>query len=306
MNISTVNRRQFLVTSASLALAAGAGRAADSESSRRYQLLGFIKPFQKRSYAEIADISAEIGWDGIELPVRKGGTIEPPAVEDELPNAVEALKKNKIAVSVIATDVDDASDPLTQRVLRTASKLGISQYRMKHLYYDLNKPIAPQLENFRGRMRDIAQMNSELKIQGTFQNHSGKNYVGAPVWDMWELMRELDPKFLATYFDIGHATLEGGLSWPLQARLIEPQLAIVSVKDFKWTQAESANAKKARWKDEWCPLGEGMVQSDFFSYLKKTSFRGPICTHFEYKLGEGKEMVAAMKRDLAVLREWTA
>ena len=309
MLTSTINRRQFLVTSASLVLAAGAVRAAESESSRRYQLLGFIKPFQKRSYSEIADISAEIGWDGIELPVRKGGTIEPPAVEDELPKAVEALKKHKIAVSVIATDVDNASDPLAQRVLRTASQLGIPQYRMKHLYYDLNKPIPPQLAEFRGRMRDIAQMNSELKIQGTFQNHSGKNYVGAPVWDMWELMRELDPKFLAAYFDIGHATLEGGLSWPLQARLLEPHLAVVSVKDFKWTQIEagpSSKSGKPRWKDQWCPLGDGMVQAEFFGYLKKTKFRGPICTHYEYPLGDGREMIAAMKRDLAVLREWLA
>ncbi|HEX7862355.1 MAG TPA: sugar phosphate isomerase/epimerase family protein [Verrucomicrobiae bacterium] len=305
---SGVTRREFLVSAGLFAVAGLVGAAEDS-TEPRFPLLGFVKPIQKHSYGEIADISAAVGWDGVELPVRKGGTVEPARVEEELPKVIEALKKNKIAVPVIATDVDDASDPLAQRVLRTASQLGIPQYRMKHLYYDLNKPIAPQLAEFRGRMRDIAQLDSELKIQGTFQNHSGKNYVGAPVWDMWELMRELDPKSLAAYFDIGHATLEGGLSWPLQARLLEPHLAVVSVKDFKWTQIEagpSSKSGKPRWKDQWCPLGDGMVQAEFFSYLKKTKFRGPICTHYEYPLGDGREMIAAMKRDLAVLREWLA
>ena len=271
---------------------------------RRFDLIGFIKPFQKLSYTEIADISAEIGWHGIECPVRKGGTIEPPAVEDELPKLMEALKKNKVELPVIATDVEDAADPLTPRVLRTAGKLGIRRYRMKHLYYDLNKPIAPQLENLRPKLRDLAQFNAGLNIQGAIQNHSGRNYVGAPVWDMWELLRHLDSKHLAVYFDIGHATLEGGLSWPLQAKLVEPLLGVVSVKDFQWIRSEPATENKNRWKDEWCPLGEGMVQPGFFTALKKTSFHGPISTHFEYPIGSNKEMIAAMKKDLAVLTQW--
>ena len=157
-------------------LAAVISPLAQTPVNSRFPLIGFIKPFQKLSYTEIADTSAEIGWNGIECPVRKGGTIEPPAVEDELPKLVDALKKNQLTLPVIATDVDDARDPLTEKVLRAAAELGILQYRMKHLYYDLNKPIAPQFDSFRPRLRDLAQLNADLKIQGTFQNHSGKNY----------------------------------------------------------------------------------------------------------------------------------
>src|SRR5688572_22175760 len=161
----SLNRRNFIISSTAT-LSATLTPFAQPAPARRFDLIGFIKPFQKLSYAEIADISAEIGWDGIELPVRKGGTIEPPAVEEELPKFVELLTKNKLELPVIATDAEDASDPVTQRVLRTASKLGIRRYRMKHLYYDLEKPIAPQLENFRAKLRDLARLNAELKIQG--------------------------------------------------------------------------------------------------------------------------------------------
>jgi sugar phosphate isomerase/epimerase len=136
-------------------------------------------------------------------------------------------------------------------------------------------------------------------IQGGVQNHSGTDYVGAPVWDLWEALRNLDPKHLGVYFDIAHSTIEGGLSWPLQARLVEPQMVTVSVKDFYW--AKGANGK---WNAEWCPLGQGMVQPKFFQSLKRTQFGGPVSMHFEYKLGD--DLVAALKKDTRTLREWMA
>src|SRR5687768_11141024 len=207
---SSLSRRDFIATAATVT-GAGFFTLNGAETTKRFKVIGFIKPFQKLFYGEIADVSAEIGWDGIECPVRKGGSIEPAAVEDELPKLVEELRRRKLELPVIATDVEDATDPLTERVLRTASKLNIRRYRMKHLYYDLNKPIAPQLDKFRGQLRDLAQLNGELNVQGTIQNHSGRNYVGAPVWDMWGLIKDLNAKDLAIYFDIGHATLEGGM-----------------------------------------------------------------------------------------------
>jgi sugar phosphate isomerase/epimerase len=242
--------------------------------------------------------------------VRKGGTIEPPQAEAELPKLVEALKKNGLELSVVASDVDDAKDPLTRSVLRAASELGIKHYRLKHYYYDLSKPIAPQLEAIKAQVRDLAALNSELNIQGSIQNHSGKTYVGAPVWDIWELLKGHDNKAIAAYFDIGHATLEGGNCWPLHAKLIEPMLGVVSVKDFFWKRRDQneAGGQKSRaknaWRSEWCPLGEGMVQPEFFTFLKSTAFSGPISQHFEYELGTGREMIQAMKKELGVLKQW--
>jgi hypothetical protein len=49
-----------------------------------------------------------------------------------------------------------------------------------------------------------------------------------------------------------------------------------------------------------------MVNRQFFTALKKTNFQGPITQQFEYPLGTRNEMIAAMRRDLAVLREWLA
>ena len=301
----SLSRREFFTAALALAATTALAEPATQPKSR-FPLIGFIKPFQKLPYAQIADVVAEIGWTGIECPVRKGGTIEPSDAERELPKLVEALKKNNLAISVLATDVEDARDPLTRAVLRTASDSGINHYRLKHYYYDLKKPIAPQLEAFRVKVRELAALNRELKIQGSIQNHSGRNYVGAPVWDIWELLNDQDPKWIAAYFDIGHATLEGGMSWPLHAKLIEPLLGVVSVKDFVWKKITAKNNAKTRydWRSEWCPLGEGMVRPDFFTSLMESKFAGPISQHFEYELGEGRQMIEAMKKELSVLKEW--
>jgi sugar phosphate isomerase/epimerase len=287
-----LSRRKFIAGSA--AAAATVALAGAAPASTKFKIIGFIKPFQKLPFTEAADVAREVGWSGIECPLRKGGAIEPERVEEDLPKLIEALRSRELDLSVISTDVEDASEPLTQKVLRTASKLGIRRYRLKHYYYDLNKPLPPQLENFRAKLRDLAQLNRELNVQGSVQNHSGRNYVGAPVWDIWELIRTLDPKQMGIFFDIGHATLEGGYSWPIQAKLMESFLATVSVKDFAWVKGRA----------EWCALGEGMVSRQFFETLAKSNFNGPITQQFEYPMGEGKQMIAAMKKDLAVLRKW--
>ena len=291
------SRRAFLGTTM-LGIGALTAFGADPSAATkdRLKVVGFIKPFQKLPFVEIADISKQAGWDGVECPVRKGGSIEPEAVEEKLPGFVEAMRKRQLDVPVIATDVDDASDRVSQRVLKTASKLGITRYRLKHYYYDLKQPIAPQLRNFAAKLRDLAQLNGELGVQGAVQNHSGDKYVGAPVWDLWELMRDLDPKRMGIFFDIGHATVEGGYAWPIHAKLAEPLLSVVSVKDFVWAK------NGGNWRAEWCPLGDGMIRPQFFETLRNSKFNGPVSMHFEYRMGEGKEMLAAMKRDTQVLR----
>ena len=99
-------------------------------------------------------------------------------------------------------------------------------------------------------------------MHGGVQNHSGHDKIGAPIWDIYELIKDIDPEHLGTCFDIGHATVEGGSSWPIEAKLMEPYLACVYVKDFLWKKSDKG------WSTEWVPLGEGMVNRAFFGWLK--------------------------------------
>ena len=294
----SLSRREF-IQRAALAAAAFTPAAALAQADRRYKIIAFSKPFAHLNFDDTADLVTDIGWDGIECPVRsKAGHIAPEKVEEDLPKMVEALKKRGKEVTMITTEITKIN-PLAERVLRTAAKLGIRKYRLGFEKYTKDKPIPETVREVGAALKDLAALNGELGIQGGWQNHSGADYVGAPLWDLWTMIKDLDPKHIGVCFDIGHATLEGGLSWPIQARLMEPFYTAVYFKDFRWEKTAKG------WQPDWCNFGEGAVQKSFIANLKKSAFAGPLSQHHEYKtLGTGKEMVANMKKDLATLREW--
>src|SRR5262245_1260702 len=98
---TSLNRRQFLQTSALALGAVAAGHAETVPASPRWPIIGFSKPFAGFSPSDTADLVAEIGWAGIECPVRARNThIAPERVEEDLPKMVEALRKRGKEVTI--------------------------------------------------------------------------------------------------------------------------------------------------------------------------------------------------------------
>jgi sugar phosphate isomerase/epimerase len=302
--MTSQSRRDFLATSALAggALAFGAP-VAIAAAAQRFPIIGFTKPFQKLSYDETAETAVQIGWEGVELPLRAKGQIEPERVEEELPKFCEALKKRGLQLSVVTTDIVNLSTPYAEKVLRTAKALGCNRYRLGFNRYQPDQSPITQLNELKPALRDLAAMNKAIGIQGGIQNHSGAQYVGCAIWDIFELVRDLDPQSLGICFDIGHATLEGGLSWPNEARLMEPWFTCAFVKDFAWAKDEK---KGKGFVPKWGPLGEGMVKPEYFAWLKKSSYAGPVCLHVEYLEGWGPEQLVSVKKDCETLKGWLA
>ena len=297
------NRRQFMhasvaVAAGSLAANALAAPANKPETQISNPLCVFTKPFNSLSFDELADRIAELGFDGIEAPIRKGGHIEPEKVTEELPALVEALNKRKLEITVLTSDINDPDDPLTERVLRTAATLGIKRYRMKYFKYDLNGDIFAQIEQWRPKLKQLAAMNHDFGITAVYQNHAGSNYLGAPLWDLKLALKGISPADIGVAYDIRHATAEGGMSWPLTFKMIQPAIDTVYVKDFVWKEEDKRPANVS--------LGSGRVDKKFFKMLAETGFSGPISLHEEYLDHRNPELVpehlAAIKTDLAALR----
>ena len=295
MTNCSIPRRDFLCAAASGVAATALSRVSAADSAP-HSICVFTKPFQSLSFDELADRIAELGCDGIEAPIRDGGHIEPAQVPDELPKMVEALRKRDLEITVMTSSVNDPNDPLTERVLRTAAELGIRRYRMKYLKYDFDRPILKQLDEWRPRLRDLAAMNKEIGITAVYQNHAGRNYLGAPIWDLRRVLDGIAVNEIGVAYDIRHATVEGGMSWPVTFHMIRPHIETVYVKDFRWGDGKPKNV----------PLGEGQISKDFFRMLAKSDFDGPISLHEEYLNHRDPKLVpehlAAIRRDLATLR----
>jgi sugar phosphate isomerase/epimerase len=292
-----LSRRGFVLSAASsfAALSAtGAAWADESQPKASNKLCAFVKFLQSLSFPDLADTIAELGFDGIEATVRPGGQIPPERAEQELPKLVEALKQRGLEITIMTTAVNNADDKLSQKVLKTAAGLGVKKYRMGYYRYDLSQPIAAQLKNLRPKFRDLAALNRELGIAAVYQNHSGARNVGAPVWDLHELLVDIPPSEIGVAFDIRHATVEGGLAWPLHFQRMRPHLGAIYIKDFQWQGRRPENV----------PLGEGQVDPAFFKQLAAAEFTGPISLHVEYLPKAGVEKnIAALRRDLATLRK---
>lgn len=288
-------RRAFLAGVA--AASCGAPALAVGTSDKRFRFCAFVKFLQTLSNDQLASTIAEMGYDGIEATVRDNGQVLPERVEEDLPKLVQALQKHNLEITVMASSVNRVDQPHTERVLRTAAALGIKRYRMAYYRYDLKRPVLDQLRELRPVVKDLVAMNRQLGLTAVYQNHSGSKNVGAAVWDLQHLFQDYSPSEIGIAFDIRHATVEGGLAWPIHFNLASRYLGAVYVKDFVWKGRRPENV----------PLGEGQVDPDFFNVLKRSDFNGPISVHVEY-LGKAgtAENTEALRKDLNKVRSLLA
>lgn len=302
------SRRRFLKGSvAGLALAPflreEAAFSADTPGpgGNRFEFCTFTKPLQHLGYPEMAEIIAGMGFDGIEGAVRPGGHVVPETVEEHLPEMVEALRSKGLNLTLITTAINGVSaEQSTEKVLRAAAALGVKRFRMGYYKYDLKKPIRAQLDEFRPKLKDLVALSGELGIKPIYQNHSGKDYFGGPIWDLAEVLEDYSPEKVGVAFDIGHATVEGAKAWPLNFATIRPYVDTVYVKEPSWKDNRLG----------WGPIGEGAVDKGFFKLLTESNFSGPVSLHVEY-LGHGDPamlptILKAIEKDFATLKSLLA
>lgn len=267
----------------------------------------FSKHLQFLDYDAMAETAAEAGFDGVDLAVRPSGHVLPENVERDLPRAVEAVRQAGLEVYMMTTRITDPQDQYTEPILKTASELGIGYYRMDYLKYKKKLSIAQNLELYKPQLRELAALNEKYGIHGAYQNHDGVR-VGSPVWDIWLLIKDLDPRWMGCQYDIRHAVVEGGKSWPLSLKLLSSHIKTTAIKDFYWAKINGS------WESQHCPLGEGMVDfKAYFEMVKELRIEGPVSMHFEYPMpAEDEEnlslkqrrqkTVTVMKKDLKTLR----
>lgn len=304
-----MNRRTFIQSSfASGMLMANPDLMANTPANP-LKINVFSKMFQWiEDYNALAETLREIGFDGADLTVRPAGHVLPERVEEDLPKAVQALKKAKVEVPMMVTGILKADDA-TERILKTAKSLGINHYRMGWYPYDLKKDIPTQVESLRQQMKGLAVLNEKYQISGEYQNHAG-NYLGASMWDLHGILKQINSPYLGVQYDINHATAEASTAWETGFHLIAPYIKSLAIKDFRWIQ------KDGKYIKEGCPLGEGMVNwKKYLPLVKQYNLSVPLTMHYEYALGGAENgnktlsidrsvLVAAMKKDLALFKGW--
>ena len=234
------SRREFLQVSSAAAGAASlsslATYAAQPKTSGSFRgtLCLFSKAVPQLSWSELAQTAKQAGFGGIDLTVRSEGHVLPDRAAIDLPKAVSAIRAEGVEVPMITTELRDGDDPIADTILRTAKDLSISYVKPGYYYYKL-VDVLKERDEAGHRFRSLVALAAKYEVQVGYHNHV--NYVGAPIWDMAQVIEPLDPRWCGFYFDLGHCWIDGGASgWEIASHLVIPRLKMMAVKDFRWTE----------------------------------------------------------------------
>lgn len=263
----------------------------------------FSKHLQFLSVEEAAMIAADLGFSGLDLTVRPKGHVLPQNIKKDLPKALVAIRNAGIECELITTAIDGAEKQMDRDIIQLAAENGVKFYRMNWLNYLPKVAMEATLNQYKEQLRVLSLYNKAHNIIGCYQNHAGTK-VGSSYWEIKQMLEQVDPAFMGVQYDIRHAVVDGGKSWPNGFRLLKDQIKTIVIKDFKWIKH---NGKMQLIN---VPLGEGMVDfKRYFQFLKTARLSPPVSLHLEYPLGgaeKGKPSISmdkevvfdAMKRDL--------
>ena len=279
-----------------------------NEKSDEMSISIFSKHLQWLNYNDMSALVADMGFDGIDLTVRPGGHVSPENVNRDLPIAVQAAQKAGLKVHTITTDIRTADQPFTTDIIKIASQLGINNYRMGWYKYDPKKELMENIALFKKDFSELAILNEQYKIQGNYQNHTDR--YGNSIWDLWLGLKDFNPAFLSSQFDIRHATIDGAEAWPINLELLKTHIGSMAIKDFHWKKVNN------KWIKENVQLGQGMVNfPKYFQLVKQFQLKVPLSLHYEYDLGGAdkgattlripkEEFKKIVQRDLQTLKGW--
>src|SRR5882757_7192424 len=123
-NIHSAISRRTLMAGGAVAGAALLGQAKAAEAKAggpKPKVAIFSKHLLFLKGDALAAGAAEMGFDGIDLAVRKGGHVEPDRVREDLPKLVATIRQHGLEVPMLTTDIADTESPHAEDILKTMS-----------------------------------------------------------------------------------------------------------------------------------------------------------------------------------------
>src|SRR3981189_240043 len=102
-----LSRRNFIGTCSAVACAVSLNMDGASVSHPGSGYTGalclFSKPLPDMDWRRLAQAAKTVGFDGIDLTVRRGGHVRPERAAEDLPKAVEVIRREGLDVPMITT-----------------------------------------------------------------------------------------------------------------------------------------------------------------------------------------------------------
>jgi sugar phosphate isomerase/epimerase len=249
----------------------------------------FTKPWKSLSLEELGAMVHDLGFDGIEFPVRPGYQVEPEKVE-ELPKAAEVLGQFGVRILSVAGPTDEAA-------IAACAEAGVPTIRvMAPLIHGESYTQAEA--RYRESYDALVPLLDKYGVQLGIQNHVGRfvaNAVG-----LRRLVEPYDPKHIAIVWDAAHEALEGN-QLDLALDVAWPHLCMVNLKNAYWRRTNGPEAEEARWQVYWTSGRHGRAAwSQVVAELKEREYQGVVCLPAEYTDEEAVDRLIA--EDIAYVK----
>ena len=282
-----MNRKEFIGGVLSAAFLPMASAEARIGGKPEYHAFSRVFQFLKDPY-KAADFLKSCGYDGAEWTVRAGGFLDPTLATAEKVKALKsAADKAGIKADNIVVDYLRGDDSDAERVIMLAADAGFRSFRGDYFKYDRAKTHRQNFDAFRSGFDSLEKLARKSGLKACYQNHSTYNkkipLLGSLVWDLYEVVRDHDPKYIGIQYDPMHVRAEGGPSWDHTLGALAPWIDFVCLKDFYF----SLDATGKDWKRELVPASEGIV--DFAEVKRLMELEGvkPRYTvHYDYDFPE--------------------
>ena len=232
----------------------------------------FTKPWPDKSLVELAGFVKNLGFDGVELPVRPGFQIPPEAVTKGLPQAARIFADAGLKIGSIAGPTDEAT-------MAACAEARIPVIRIM-------APIPPgvcylaAIEDYRRQWDLLVPLAQKYGVAVGVQNHNGRYLANA--MQLRHAIGKYDPRYICAIWDPAHNALEGE-QLDLALDTVWSHLRIVNFKNAFWKLTSPPDAPEAQWDVCWTtgPRGRANWRSTA-AELTHRHFRGDICFSAEY------------------------
>jgi sugar phosphate isomerase/epimerase len=229
----------------------------------------FTKPW-RMPLPELGAYVRELGFDGIELPVRPGYQVEPETVAD-LPKAARQLARYGVTIESVAGPTDEATIVACAEagvpVIRTMARISDEGYlasvaRLQREY----DALVPLLDRHGVRIG--------------VQNHCDRNVSNA--MGLRHILAPYDVRHVCAVWDAAHNALNGEDS-ELAIDIVWSHLGMVNLKNAIWQRTNGPEAEYAQWRHYWTSGRHGLASwPRVAAELKRREYEGVICLTAEY------------------------
>jgi len=264
----------------------------------------FTKFMKGLSAEQIAQKAKAIGFDGLDLAIRKGQAVNSDNVTTELPKAMKIFAGHGLSVPLATLEGNavDPAKPEIEPIFAACGSAGVRLIKLGYWVWQKSDDYWARVEQIQAALAKFEQLGRKHNVCALVHTHCDE-YFGSNASGAMALVRNFDPRYVGVYLDPAHLSVDGELL-PMGIAIAKSHLRMVAVKSARYVSA-GTESTAAKWRHDWCQLDQGLVHwPTAVKLFKEINYAGPFSIHGEYSVSEELDKVLELvKHDHAFFRK---